>query len=130
MKRWVALQMVISCVLLPTADVISDIFFMLTLFTGYGLEQRHPKYGAICMVPLIMSFMGHTTHWLKTETREKLNRLTTFPLLVLQVYPQWRALQIIYHAKILKDEKWKEMKEDFDGGISHLGKHSKKKLTK
>ena len=77
-----------------------------------------------------MSLMGQAIHWFKTETKEKRNKMTTFPLLLFQVYPQWRALKVIYHGKILKDEKWKEMKDEFDGGISHLGKYCKWKRNK
>ena len=117
--------MVIFSVLLPTADAASDIFFTLKLFTGYGLKERHPKYGAITLAPLVMSMMGQTTHWFKTETKEKRNKLVTFPLLVFQIYPQWRVLMVIYHAKILKDAKWRDMKQEFDGGICHLGKNCK-----
>ena len=84
--------MVIFSVLLPTADAASDIFFTLKLFTGYGLKERHPKYGAITLAPLVMSMMGQTTHWFKTETKEKRNKLVTFPLLVFQIYPQCNQL--------------------------------------
>ena len=125
MKISTALLMVIFSVLLPTADVVSDIFFTLKLFTGFGHKERHSKYGAATLGPLLMSLMGQATHWFETETKEKRNKMTTFPLLIFQVYPQWRALKVIYHGKILKDEKWREMKDEFDGGISHLGKHDK-----
>ena len=125
MKTGTVVLMMIFSVLLPTADVFSDILLTLKLFMGYGQQERHPKYGSVTLVPLLMSFIGQTIHWFKTETKEKRNKIKTFPLLLLQVYPQWRALKIIYHAKILKDKKWREMKAEFEGGISHLGKNFK-----
>ena len=123
MTKGAVVVMLIFSVFLPTGDVFSDIYFTLTLFTGYGLEKRHPKYGSLTLVPLITSMIGVTTHWFKTETKEKRNKLKTLPLLLFQVYPQWRALRVLYHAIIRKDPRWKKMKEEFEGGISHLGKN-------
>ena len=114
--------MLIFSVLLPTADVFSDIFFSLQLFTGYGLRENHPKFGALTLLPLIMSWIGVTTHWFKTETKEKRNKLKTLPLLILQIYPQWRALRVLYYARIKKDPRWRKMKEEWDIRISHIGK--------
>ena len=125
MKTGTVVLMIIFSVLLPTADVFSDILFTLTLFTGHGRKKTHPRYGAVTLIPQIMSLLGQSIYWFKTETKEKRNKIKTFSLLLLQVYPQWRALKIIYHTKILKDKKWREMKADFEGGISHLGKYFK-----
>ena len=120
MKKGEALLMLIFSVLLPTGDVFSDIFFTLKLFTGYGLKKNHPKYGALTLVPLTISWIGVTIHWFKTETREKRNKWKTLPLLIFQVYPQWRALRVLYYGA-KKDPGWKALKEEFEGGISHLG---------
>ena len=125
MTNWAVVLMMIFSVLLPTADVFSDIFFTLKLFTGYGLKERHPKYGAVTLLPIIISWMGHTVYWFKTETKEKRNKMMTLPLLIFQVYPQWRALRVLYYAVIKKDPRWKKMKEEFESGISHLGQHFK-----
>ena len=101
-------------------------FFTIKLFgldqIGYGFDKQHPEFGALTLVPLIMSWIGVTTHWFKTETREKRNKLKTLPFLLLQMYPQWRALRVLYYARIKKDPGWRKMKEEFEGGISHLGK--------
>ena len=117
------LLMVLFCVLLPTADVLSDMYFTLQLFIGYGLNKNHPKYGSLTLVPLLMSTIGMTIQWFKIETKEKRNKLKTLPLLIFQIYPQWRALRVLYYAKIKKDPRWRAMREEFDDGISHLGKH-------
>ena len=130
MKISTLLLMVIFSVLLPTADVVSDIFITLRLFTGVWLKERHPIYGAITLAPLTLCNLGHARYWFKIEAKERRNRFKTFPLLLFQVYPQWRAVRVIYHAKILKDEKWEKMKKEFDGGISNLGKHHKWKRNK
>ena len=125
MSTRAVLLMLILSVLLPTGDVFSDIVFTLKLFTGYGLKKNHPKYGILTLLPLIMSWICVATHWINTETREKRNKLKTLPLLIFQVYPQWRALRVLYYAVIKKDPRWKKMKEEFESGISHLGQHFK-----
>ena len=125
MKTGTVVVMIITTLLLPTADNFSDISLTLKLFTGYGLKERHPKYGSLTLVPLLMSLIGQTIQWFKTETREKRSKMKTLPLLLLQIYPQWRALRIIYYGKIKKDSRWREMKKEFDVGISHIGNHCK-----
>ena len=101
--------------------LFSDILLTVNLFT-----KKHPKFGALTLVPLIVSWIGVTVNWFKTETKEK-NILKTLPLLLLQIYPQWRALRVLYYARIKKDPSWREKKEEFEGGISHLGKHCKER---
>ena len=125
MANGVVLLMIIFSVLLPTSDVFSDIYLTLKLFTGYGLDKKHPKYGSLTLLPLMVSWIGVTTQWFRTETKEKRNKLKTLPLLIFQIYPQWRALRVLYYARIKKDPRWRQMKDEFDGGISHLGKHSR-----
>ena len=118
-----AVQMLFFNVLLSTADVFSDIYLTLKLFTGYHLTKNHPKFGALTLVPLMLSFIGMAIKWFKIETMEGRNKLKMLPLLIFQFYPQWRALRVIYYARIKKDRRWKAMKEEFEDGISHLGKH-------
>ena len=116
-------MMLLSNVLLPTADVFSDVYLTLRLFTGYHLAKMHPKFGALTLIPLMMSFIGMAIKWYKIETMEGRNKLKMLPLLIFQLYPQWRALRVIYYARIKKDPRWKTMKEEYETGISHLGKH-------
>ena len=123
MKTGTVIVMIVTTVLLPTADNFSDIFTTLKLFTGYGLKKSHPKYGALTLVPLILSLIGVTIHWFETERKEKRNAMKTFPLLLLQVYPQWRALRVIYFGKVMRDPRWREMKREFEVGLCHLGNH-------
>lgn len=115
-----AVLMVLFNVILPTADMISDILLTVKLFTGIGVK-KHPYFGTVSLLPPIMSWIGVTRHWIKIETKEERNKLKTLPLFLLQIYPQWRALRVLYYAIIKKDRKWVEMKKDYDGGIAHLG---------
>ena len=111
-----ALIMLFSGVLLPTGDVYSDIMFTTRLFL-----KGHYKFGACSLVPLSISRLTIAIQWLKTESKEKRHKLKTLPLLILHVYPQWRALRLLYYG-LKKDLRWRKMKEEFDIGISHLGK--------
>ena len=76
MKIGTVVALIITTVLLPTADNLSDIFVALKLFTGYGLKKSHPKYGALTLVPIIMSLIGVSIHWLlwKSNERPKMER--------------------------------------------------------
>ena len=105
-------------VFLPTGDVFTDIIFTTQLFI-----KEHYKFGALSLAVLSVSWMGTATQWYKIETK-KLQKLKTLPLLILHIYPQWRALRVLYYGKIKKDPRWKKMKEEFEVGISHIGKHS------
>ena len=101
--------------LLPTGDVFSDIFFTYKLFL-----KGHYKFGACSLVPPSISWLMTAIQWFKTESKENRPKLKTLPLLILQVYPQWRALRVLYYG-IKKDPRWRKMKEEFDIGISHIG---------
>ena len=85
MGNGAVLLMLVFNVLLPTADVFSDIYFTLKLFTGYHLGKNHPKFGALTLVPLMLSFIGMTRQWYKTETREERNKLKMLPLLIFHI---------------------------------------------
>ena len=82
----------------------------------------HPRFGSIMLIPLLLSWVLVTQQWYKMESGMK-RKLKTLPLLVLQVYPQWRALRVLYYAKWKKHIGWQEMKEEWETGITHIGKH-------
>ena len=73
------------------------------------------------IAPFILSWLFVTIQWFKTE-RGLVQKLKTLPLLILQVYPQWRALRVLFYAKWKKYDRWQRMKEEWETGISHLGK--------
>ena len=112
-------------VCLPSFDVYSDIYFAAALFTGSysscgGYEPPHPIYASALLVPVLLSWMFVARNWYRTEqgTRQK---LLTFPFLILQFYPQYRALRVLFHAKWKRTSDWQRMKDEWEMGISHLG---------
>ena len=112
------LIMLLFSVFLPTGDGFSDIIFTIKL-----IIKGHYKFGALSLVVLSILWMGMAVQWFKIETKENRQKIKTLPLLILFVYPQWRALRVLYYGKIKKDPEWKQMKNEFEAGISHLGKH-------
>ena len=136
-----ALLMLATGVCLPTFDVYSDMVFVFWLFKGgyyvyhsplkgdsYVREMcptmvpPHPKFGATMLTPLLLSWVVVATQWHKAERGLK-QKLITLPLLILQVYPQWRALRVLYFAKWKKKGGWEKMKEEWETGITHIGKY-------
>ena len=130
---WVAaLFLLATGVFLPTGDVYSDLYLIVRLFTGnYHRDAKckgngimvppHPKFGAAMLAPLLLSWVFVARQWFIEEHGMK-QKLKTLPLLVLQFYPQWRALRVLYCAKWKKQKGWQRMKEEWETGISHLGK--------
>ena len=120
-------------VFLPTADVYSDLNFTMRLFFAgnyYNYELNgdkcktpvpaHPKFGSAMLAPFLLSCLFVTIQWFRTERGLK-QKLKTLPLLICQVYPQWRALRVLYYAKWKRDIQWQRMKEEWETGISHIG---------
>ena len=145
---WVAALILLATgVFLPTFDVYSDLFLAIKLFVGnyYGYEPEwnrsgiepewtgqwdkckttgppHPSYGSAMLAPFLLSWVFVTIQWFKTE-RGLSQKLKTLPLLICQVYPQWRALRVLYYAKWKRDTRWQRMKEEWETDISFIGKN-------
>ena len=130
-----ALILMATGVFLPTLDVYSDLYFTIRLFVGnyYAYEWKsgswhkcpltispNPKSAAAMLAPFLLCNLFVTIQWFKTEKGLK-QKLKTLPLLICQVYPQWRALRVLYYAKWKRDIRWQRMKEEWETGISHIG---------
>ena len=133
MHIFILLMIVVFGVILPSADVYSDIAFDVRLFVGgyYHNEwcrihfpkirvEPQPTFGAVMLMPVLLSWLFATVQWYRLE-RGVAQKLKTIPLVILQFYPQWRAIRIIYYAKWKRDPGWVRMKEQFDTDIGTLG---------
>ena len=118
-------------VCLPSFDVYSDIAFAVQLFTGSYEPQSdwckekypalpHPKYAIAILTPVLLSWIFVTKQWYREEKGVS-QKLWTLPFLILQCYPQYRALRVLYHAKWRKTNGWQRMKDAWEMEISHLG---------
>ena len=61
-------------IILPTADVYSDITFIWKIY-----QNGHPEYALVAIVPLILSFFFTLRQWWKVEA-DFINRIQTLPL--------------------------------------------------
>ena len=121
---------------LPTADIYSDVSLVILLLSLYprhfvGLEiiSFAIKMGRIMTIPLILSTLFILPHWLNCEKTLK-RRIITFPLLLLQLYPQYRSMRILWWAFVRKNAtKASKEKLHHESSLSNVGKCSGNLLT-
>ena len=83
-------------------------------------DGSHPKFGIAVISPVFLSTIFVLFHWYKTE-KNMLNRMMTLPLVICQVWPQYRILRILYFGLIKKSDQWKKENEHQKKDISCLG---------
>ena len=120
-------------VALPTADIYSDVSLVVLLLsleiTPESYRFDHAKrfasnMGNIMTIPLILSTLFILPHWLNCEKTLK-RRIITFPLLLLQLYPQYRSMRILWWAFVRKNvTKALKEKHHHESSLSNVGKCS------
>ena len=70
------------------------------------------------LIPVLLAFTLTTLHWYQTEESSK--RLRTLPLLLAQIWPQYRVGRILWLYK-KGDDKWIKEKELIERKLSSLG---------
>ena len=133
MSKLEALATVGFGVVLPTVDVGTDLAFAVKLFKWKGseavglcydevLERKKYQYGAISLVFPSVHFILVTRHWSSLEDPKKVSsdprflkrrgsgRCKTLPIHLLQLWPQYRAMWIIYLGRN-GDPNWKKEEE-------------------
>ena len=94
-------------VVLPTGDIYSDISLVVLLCSIKDDPYPDPNniiifIGKIMIIPLILNTLFIMPHWLNCEkTFER--RVVTFPLVLFQLYPQYRSMRIIWLAFVKKN---------------------------
>ena len=100
------IKFLIVKVLLPTYDVYGDYYIVYQLMvencfnTGHKstgeYAENHVYFGVIALIPLVLSFLFHILHWWEMEKVENggHGRLLTLPLIILQVWPQFRYIKV------------------------------------
>ena len=131
----VALMLVVFNILLPSFDVYSDLAFSSSLFSGTYepychtyfspdypncKPTKHPIFGSMMLVPIILATLFVIPHWLKREDTT-LKRILTFPLLVGQFWPQWQVIKVLKLIKERRTREWREEKEKLEKEVSSLG---------
>ena len=141
MSWFSALITLATGVVLPTLDVYSDIALAVKLlmfkprgkFSGGesksdlcnkdqpGWRVTNKKCAAAMLTPPLISWLFVTYQWFKNEAGIR-QKLMTLPFLILQVYPQWRAMRVLYYGKWKKQRGWHTMKEEWETEICNLGR--------
>ena len=125
-----AILLVAFGIVLPSFDTYSDISFSYSLINGtyetrkgctYCKASPQPVYGSVMLIPILITTLFSLPHWLKRENTWR-KRLLTFPLFIVQFWPQWQALKIL---KLMKNRNvnWRSEREKFQKEISSLGKY-------
>ena len=111
-------------VVLPTFDVYSDVSLIILLLSSvhHNFDIMLYKFGKLMILPLILSTLFILPHWLKREKTLK-GRLLTFPLVLLQLYPQYRSLRVLWWAFFRKNtSQCLKEKYENDSSLSYVGK--------
>ena len=121
----VALMLIVFNILLPSFDIYSDLAFSYSLLSGTyepynGQAVKHPIFGSMMLVPIILATLFVIPHWLKRENTT-LKRFLTFPLLVGQFWPQWQVLKVLKLIMERRTREWREEKEKLEKEVSSLG---------
>ena len=134
----VALMLIVFNILLPSFDIYSDLAFSSSLLSGTYEPYcrswisdpndpncqpvKHPIFGSMMLVPIILATLFVIPHWLKREDTT-LKRILTFPLLVGQFWPQWQVIKVLKLIKERRTREWREEKEKLEKEVSSLGNY-------
>ena len=115
-------------VVLPTADVVTDLIFAIKLLTGFADQngKSHPKFGIAMLCPIFLSMSFILYQWYQTEyrsTKSKIYKILTCVMVIVQFYPQFKTLEIIWHGYLWRDPEfnWKNEKTKLMMNIGFLG---------
>ena len=84
-----------------------------------GKFYNHTYFAISMLVPVLLTTIFVIPHWLRHEKPKK-RLLKTWPLIVLQVYPQFRMAEILYFGFLKKDRHWESKRDDFQKEIGFL----------
>ena len=118
-----ACLLILTEIVLPLTDVISDLLLIIQLTTYIGSDLDDLKtLGYMMIIPLILSTILLVPHWWKNE-RSKKHKLLTILLLILQFWPQYRVFRILWLKYIKKNVEWSvEELRIIKGTIGNIGK--------
>ena len=81
-------------------------------------DLRVRRYGYAMLAPILLMTIFSLRQWWRLE--KSWNRLWTLPLVLLQVFPQYRALRILYLG-LRKKASWRAEKDVYDRDLTSLG---------
>ena len=105
-------------IILPTVDCWSDIWLSMIILLGEALsecfghlfETERQIIGGVTLAFPILSFLFMSFHWWRLENINReggSGRLNTLVLLILQVWPQYRMIRLLYLGLWKKNSQWR-----------------------
>ena len=88
---------------------------------GGGEFHGHPNFAMAMLAPILLSTLFLIPQWLRQEQTKK-RILTTLPLVLFQLYPQFKMLELLYLGLWKKDSKWRSKKDELQKSVSYIGK--------
>ena len=87
---------------------------------GRFIGGKDPHFAIALMCPLLLSTLFILPHWWRLEGNH-CQRIITFPIVLLQFWPQYRMAKILYMGLWTNSKKWKEEKVAITRNVSHIG---------
>ena len=81
-------------------------------------DLRVRRYGYAMLAPILLMTIFSLRQWWRLE--KSWNRQWTLPLVLLQCFPQYRALRILYLG-LRKKASWRAEKDLYDRDLTSLG---------
>ena len=110
-----AIPIILFGILLPSADVYSDIGFIAFLFGGE--KGYHPNYATVMICPLTLAFFFTLIQWFKFEK----HKIWVLPLLLLQFWPQYLQCRMLYWIWKQNEKKYDDEKVTTERNVSSIG---------
>ena len=111
-----AILLVIFSIVLYSSDVYSDMALSIQLYMN-----KYYKFSYLTLGPIVASLIFLIPHWWRIEYNWQ-KRFTTFPLLLIQCWPQYQACKIIYFGLVKKTSTWRTEKVKMEKDVTSIGK--------
>ena len=109
---------------LPSWDVYSDLGLIYDLLTGNVGRESHPKFAIAMFCPILLKTVFLIPQWWNIERKTTTkNKIWTLFLVLIQFWPQWKMVQVLYIGLIKKDPEWIKKKEYLQRNVGNLGKN-------
>ena len=109
--------LVVFSIGLPTYDACFDLYFSILAIMG-----GHYHWGFSLLAPVLLNLSFTTITWWRMDRGETWveDRRWTWVLLILMVWPQWRAANLLYRIVIQGEEEALEKKKEFERRVGGL----------
>ena len=108
----------IFSLILPTLDIYIDFVFACIL-VSHGSTSQVVLLGQLMFIPLISTVLFTLPHWYKTE-KTSFKRISTFILVIFNLWPAYRVCRIVYFALKKQENKATQKKLALRTAIAYV----------